>query len=248
MRGADRALTIPVCEGAPLPALLRVPAGRDVVALLVLAHGAGAGMRHAFMADLAGALGEAGVATLRWEFPWMAAGRRMPDRPAVALPAVAAAVARGATIAGELAVPLLAGGKSFGGRMTSEAAAAGLLDAPVAGLVFVGFPLHPARKPGTDRAAHLSRVGLPLLFLQGTRDALADRELLTGVVNQLRVARGGGGSPDPAVDLHMEEGADHGFSVLKRSGRTAGEVHRALASAVAAWARGGPGFSASAGR
>lgn len=193
----------------------------DARALLVLAHGAGAGMRHVFMQSFAEALALRGVATLRYEFPYMAAGRRRPDPPAVAVQAVRDAVAAAADEAPDL--PRFAGGKSFGGRMTSEAAARGALD--VRGLVFVGFPLHPAGRPGIGRAGHLADVPHPMLFLQGTRDALAELELLRSVVSAL----------DTGATLHVEGGADHGFHVLKRSGRTAGEVLASLAETTALW-------------
>jgi hypothetical protein len=199
--------------------LLRPP---DARALLVLAHGAGAGMRHTFMTAFAEALGRWAVATLRYEFPYMAAGRRRPDRPEVAMRAVREAVRSAATEVPEL--PRFAGGKSFGGRMTSHAAAvAPGLD--VQGLVFVGFPLHPAGRPGSERARHLDEVPHPMLFLQGTRDALADLALLRPVLAPLG---------DRAM-LHVEEGADHGFHVLKRSGRTDDEALDSLASTAARW-------------
>jgi predicted alpha/beta-hydrolase family hydrolase len=190
-------------------------------AMLVLAHGAGAGMRHAFMELLAGALGRVGIATWRWEFPYMRDGRRRPDRPSVALPAVRAAVEEARRRWPKL--PLFAGGKSFGGRMTSTAAAEAPL--PVEGLVFFGFPLHPARRPGVERAAHLRNVQHPLLFLQGDRDALAELALLRTVVAEL----------GERAHLHVVEGADHAFRVLKRSGRRDEEIPGELAGAAAAW-------------
>jgi predicted alpha/beta-hydrolase family hydrolase len=188
-------------------------------ALLALAHGAGAGMRHTFMEGIALALAEAGIASWRWEFPYMQEGRRRPDRPSVAVPAVRQAVDRARALAGPL--PLFAGGKSFGGRMTSTAAAEAPL--PVQGLVLVGFPLHPARKPSTERADHLARVAHPLLFLQGDRDALAELGLLRPVAERL------------GARLHVVEGADHGFHVLKRSGRREEEVLEEIAATAAAW-------------
>src|SRR5690606_7271948 len=151
-------------------------------AALALAHGAGAGMRHAFMESLAAALARAGVATLRYQFPYVEAGRRRPDRPPALEATVRAAAAAAARLAPEL--PLVAGGKSMGGRMTSRAQAAEPLPG-VRGLVFYGFPLHPAGRPGTERADHLAAVALPMLFLQGTRDNLADLELLRPVLDRL---------------------------------------------------------------
>jgi predicted alpha/beta-hydrolase family hydrolase len=192
----------------------------DAEQLLVLAPGAGAGMRHAFLEAMAEALAEARVGTLRFEFPYQAAGKRRPDRPPVLIDAVCEAVQAAADVAGDL--PLLAGGKSMGGRMSSQAAAAGRLG-PVRGLVFIGFPLHAAGKPSSSRAAHLAQVAQPMLFLQGTRDALADLTLLTPIVEEL----------GPRAHLHAVDGADHGFHVLKRSGRDDGEVIAELATEIA---------------
>jgi predicted alpha/beta-hydrolase family hydrolase len=199
--------------------LLRPP---DARALLVLAHGAGAGMRHPFMQAIAEALAVEGVATLRYQFPYMDAGGRRPDPPAVAEAAVCVAVGKGRAMAPDL--PLFAGGKSFGGRMTSTAQAHAPLDG-VRGLVFLGFPLHPAGRPGTTRAAHLERVTIPMLFLQGTRDSLAVLDLLRPVCDHLGAR----------ASLHVVDGADHSFNMLKRSGRTNPEVLRELASAISAW-------------
>jgi len=221
-------VTIPNPEGEDLPGILISP--DDSRALLVLAHGAGAGMEHAFMEAMAGQLAAEGVATLRFSFPYMARGSKAPDRQPVLLAAVEAAVAEGARMAGGR--PLFAGGKSMGGRMTSLAAAGGgLEECGLRGLVFFGFPLHPAGRPSTPRGDHLAGVGLPLLFLQGDRDALADLDLLRPVVAEL-------GS---RAVLHVEEGADHGFHVLKRSGRTDAEVLGSVAGTAARWmeARGG---------
>lgn len=202
--------------------LLRRPGGAE--SLLVLGHGAGAGMRHPFMERVAAELATRGVATLRYQFPYMEAGKRRPDRAPVAQAAVRAAVAAGVDAAGGL--PVFAGGKSFGGRMTSQAAADEPL-AGVSGLVFLGFPLHPAGRPGTERAEHLSRVGVPLLFVQGTRDRLAELELLRPVLRDL----------GDRATLHVVDGGDHSFKVLKRSGRSEAEVMAELSDAVASFIR-----------
>jgi predicted alpha/beta-hydrolase family hydrolase len=199
--------------------LLRPP---DARALLVLAHGAGGGMRHPFMQHVAEALAAEGIATLRYQFPYMDAGGRRPDPPAVAEAAVCVAVGKARAMAPDL--PLIAGGKSFGGRMTSSAQAHAPLEG-VRGLVFFGFPLHPAGRPATARAAHLERIMVPMLFLQGTRDALAVLDLMRPVCDHL------GGR----ATLHVVDGADHSFAVLKRSGRTNAEVLRELAATVSAW-------------
>jgi predicted alpha/beta-hydrolase family hydrolase len=207
----------PVALGARAGLLLR-PAG--ATRLFVLAPGAGAGMRHPFLAGVAAALARRRVATLRFEFPYQAAGTRRPDREPVLLDAVGAAVAEAARLAAGL--PLLAGGKSMGGRMASLAAAAGRLDA-AHGLVFLGFPLHPAGRPATARAAHLERVPQRMLFLQGTRDPLADLTLLRPICEKL----------GERARLHVIEGADHGFHVPKRSGRSHAEVIEELAGEIA---------------
>jgi predicted alpha/beta-hydrolase family hydrolase len=201
-------------------ALLRQPPAPH--AALVLAHGAGAGMTHAFMEDLSQALQRESIATLRFQFPFMEAGSKRPDRPAVAQAAVRAAV--DAARARWPGVPLFAGGKSFGARMSSQAQAEAAL-ADVRGLVFVGFPLHPAGQPATRRAEHLARVDVPMLFLQGTRDALADLGLIGQTVATLK----------PKATLHVIEGADHAFHVLVRSGRRESDVIDELAQAVAQW-------------
>jgi hypothetical protein len=182
-------------------------------------------MRHRFMEDLAGRLAAHGVATLRYDFPYMAAGGRRPDRPPKLHATVRAAVAKGAELLP--GAPLFAGGKSMGGRMTSGAAAGEELPG-VRGLVFVGFPLHPAGKPGTTRADHLVEVEVPMLFLQGDRDKLADLVLLRPIVEHL----------EARATLHVVDGADHGFHVLKRSGRTDDEVMEELAERAARWMEG----------
>ena len=190
---------------------------------LVLAHGAGAGMRHHFLETLTDELAGRRVATLRYQFPYSEAGRRRPDPPTVLVHTVERAIAA----ARELTrLPLFAGGKSMGGRMTSTAAADRELPG-LRGLVFFGFPLHPAGKPGTARADHLARVEPPMLFLQGDRDRLADLELLRPVLEPL----------GHRAHLHVVEGADHGFHVLKRSGRTDEDVLAELAATSAVWMR-----------
>jgi predicted alpha/beta-hydrolase family hydrolase len=213
---AERALDL---DGHP--GLLVRPAGARW--LYVLAHGAGAGMRHAFLVEIAEALAGEGVATLRWELPYMAAGRARPDPPAVAHAAVRAVWSAARARLGDL--PMFAGGKSFGGRMTSGAHAEAPLPG-LAGIAFLGFPLHPPDRPGIERAAHLARTApAPLLFVQGTRDELAGLRRLRPVVTRLgRRAR-----------LHVVAHADHGFDVLVRSGRTSTDVIAEIAGAVAAW-------------
>ena len=205
--------------------------------LLVLAHGAGAGMSHPFMEKLAEELASIGVATLRYQFPYMEGRRRVPDKPAVLTATVRAAVRAAAEAAPDLL--LLAGGKSMGGRMTSQAAAEGLLEGAldgVRGLVFFGFPLHPPKQPGTKRADHLAKVTVPMLFLQGTRDELADLELLRPVCAKLGTR----------ATLHIVETADHSFHVLKSSGRSDAEVLRELAETTVSWAEGIEGKQATA--
>lgn len=204
--------------------LLRPAAARG---LLSFGHGAGAGMRHAFMEAAAGALARHGVATLRYQFPYMESGGGPPDRSPRLVATVRAAARTAGRLAAEEGLPLFAGGKSMGGRMTSTAATQEPLPG-VRGIVFFGFPLHPAGRPGTERAKHLAGVGLPMLFLQGTRDRLADLELLRPVLADCR----------PAPTLHAIEDADHGFHVLKRTGRTDEEVIDELAAKVAAWIEG----------
>ncbi len=182
---------------------------------LALAHGAGAGMRHPFMNALSLALVSRGFAVLRYQFPYMEAGKKRTDTPAVAIRTVEAAATELRKRFSKL--PLLAAGKSFGGRMTTTAAAEGLL-LDISGLICFGFPLHPSGKPSIKRAAHLAQVPVPILFLQGTRDGLADLKLLRPVCAKL-----------PGASLQVIEGADHSFGILKRSGRTAQEVMEELA-------------------
>lgn len=194
----------------------------EAKALLVLAHGAGSGMRHPFFERAVEALGERGVATYRYEFAYMEKGSGRPDPPAVAEARVRDAVLDAARVAPGL--PLFAGGKSFGGRMTSQAQAKEPLPG-VHGLVFLGFPLHPPGRPGSTRAEHLSRVRVPMLFLQGTRDDFAGLDLLRPIVKGLGVH----------ATLHVVEGGDHSFKVLKRSGRTDADVLSELADTITAW-------------
>ena len=196
----------------------------DAWAVYVLAHGAGAGMRHRFMEAIAGALAARGVATLRYQFPYLEHGSRRPDPPGVLEATVRAAVAKARELAPNL--PLVAGGKSMGGRMTSNAMARRSIDG-LRGLVFLGFPLHPPKQPGIARGEHLAQVLAPMLFLQGTRDTLADLGLITGVCERLGAR----------AALHVVEGADHSFSVLKRSGRTDSQVLDELADAITDWLR-----------
>jgi predicted alpha/beta-hydrolase family hydrolase len=209
-------------EGAgEVSAILMRPA--EARWLLMLAHGAGAGMTHPFLEKLAGELACVGVATFRYQFPYMEQRRRVPDSPSVAAATVASAVRAASKAAPGL--PLFAGGKSFGGRMSSQAASQQLLGG-VRGLVFFGFPLHPPNKPGTKRAEHLAKVQIPMLFLQGTRDTLADLNLLRPICRDL----------GPLATLHVVETADHSFHVLKSSGKTDGDVVRELAQTTASWA------------
>lgn len=190
-------------------------------ACYVFAHGAGAGMQHAFMTGIAEGLAARDIATLRYQFPYMEQGGKRPDPPRVAHAAVRAAVEKARELCPGVA--LVAGGKSFGGRMTSQAEAAAPLG--VAGLVFLGFPLHAAGEPSSERAAHLSDVRVPMLFVQGTRDALADDALMTELVRMLgRLAT-----------LRKVEDADHSFHVPRRSGRTDEEVRAAFLDEAARW-------------
>jgi predicted alpha/beta-hydrolase family hydrolase len=213
-------ITIDVAGAHSVSGLLAVPDAAR--ALYVMAHGAGAGMSHPFLAGLAADLADLRIATLRFQFPYMEQHSKRPDPPKVAHAAVRAAVAEAARQCPGL--DLFAGGKSFGGRMTSQAQATSPL-AGVRGLAFIGFPLHPAGKPGDERAAHLADVRIPMLFLAGTRDELAQLPLLESVVDRL-------GS---RATLHVVDGADHSFHVPARSGRTDAEVRQALAAAMAGW-------------
>jgi predicted alpha/beta-hydrolase family hydrolase len=213
-------LVIEIGSVGHVSALLTRP--RDARACFIVAHGAGAGMTHPFMEAIASGLAERAVATLRYQFPYMEKGSKRPDPPAVAHAAVRAAVDEAARRCPSL--PLIAGGKSFGARMTSQAQAKAPL-AGVHGLAFLGFPLHPAGKPSIDRAAHLSDVKIPMLFLQGTRDTLTELKLLEPVVKNL----------GKRATLHVAEGGDHSFHVLARSGRKDADVMREICDATAAW-------------
>ena len=215
-------LSLAIDDAQSVSALLRVP--DEAGAGYVFAHGAGAGMEHAFMAAFANGLAGRRIATLRYQFPYMEQGSKRPDAPKLAHAAVRAAVAEAARRLPGL--PLLAGGKACGGRMTSQAQAASPLPG-VCGLVFVGFPLHPAGKPSDERAAHLFDVALPMLFLQGTRDELADLGRLQPVVDRL-------GS---AATLVLLDDADHAFHVRARSGRSDAQTLESMLDAMAGWAR-----------
>lgn len=217
-RSETTSITLP--DGGQISGLLQVPANAE--ACYVLAHGAGAGMAHAFMSAIAQGLADRGIATLRFNFPFMEQGSKRPDSPAVAHSAIRAAVAEAARQLPKL--PLFAGGKSFGGRMTTQAQAAEPLPG-VAGIALIGFPLQPAGKPSTDRAAHLADVKVPMLFLQGTRDALADLDLITQTTASL----------GKLATLHVVEGADHAFHVLVRSGRNDTQVLEELLDRMARW-------------
>jgi uncharacterized protein len=213
-------VTIAVNDAISVSGLLLAPSRAR--ACYVLAHGAGAGMTHPFMAAVATELGERGIATLRYLFPYMEQGGRRPDPPKLAHAAVRAAVAEASRrLPG---VPLIAGGKSFGGRMTSQAQAASPL-AGVLGLAFLGFPLHPAGRPSQERGKHLFDVLIPMLFLQGTRDTLA----MLDQIKPLAQALG-----DRAT-LKLYENADHSFHVPARSGRTDAQVRTDVLDAVASW-------------
>ena len=213
-------LKIDVGTSGTVSALLMRP--REARACFVFAHGAGAGITHPAIETMATGLAERGVATLRYQFPYMERGSKRPDPPGVAHAAVRAAVAEVARRCAGLA--LIAGGKSFGGRMTSQAQAKAPLDG-VEGLAFLGFPLHPAGQPSTDRAAHLADIHIPMLFLRGANDQLAKVDLLKPVVAGL----------GRRATLHLVEGADHSFHVPKRSGRDDKEVMAEVLDAFAAW-------------
>ena len=215
-----KSLTIAVSADREVSALLSAPAKAH--ACYVFGHGAGVGMTHKFMFAAAEGLAERGIAVLRYNFPYRERGEKRPDSPKVAQAAVRAAVAEAARAMP--GVPLFAGGKSYGGRMTSQAQADSPLEG-VRGLVFFGFPLHPAKAPSDERAAHLSDVKIPMLFLQGTRDDLADLALLKPLVAKL----------GKHATLHIVEGGDHSFNVLKSFARTPAEVMTDLLDTTAKW-------------
>lgn len=216
-----RELKLDLGEHGQVSAVLQLPA--SATALLALAHGAGTDMRHTSMQSLADGLAAAGIGTLRYNFPYKEHGRGRPDSPAVTGAVVRAACAAAAEAAPGLA--LFAGGRSFGGRMTSLAASEAPLPG-VRGIVFFAFPLHPAGAPATKRAEHLAQVSMPMLFLQGPRDELATPTLLEPIVSQL-----------PKATLHWVEAADHSFKVLKRSGRTDADVMNEIVETTAAFMR-----------
>ncbi|MDA9431360.1 alpha/beta hydrolase family protein [Bradyrhizobium sp. CCBAU 51627] len=201
-------------------AILTQPA--NARACYVLAHGAGTDMRHVSMAKVAEGLADRGIATLRFNFPYMENKLGRPDRPAVAHAAIRAAVDEAARLCPGMM--LVAGGKSFGGRMTSQAQSKAPLPG-VKGLAFLGFPLHAAKKPSSERAEHLAGIAIPMLFLQGTRDGLADLGHLRPVIDALGAR----------TTLHEVEGGDHSFAVLKKSGRTNEDALAEVLDTLAAW-------------
>ncbi|HEY1386260.1 MAG TPA: alpha/beta family hydrolase [Dongiaceae bacterium] len=214
-------LTLTVDAARQVSALLDAPP--QASACYVFAHGAGAGMTHPAMAAVATELAQRNIATLRYQFPYMEDGSKRPDPPALCHATVRAAVAEAGRLLPKL--PLIAGGRSFGGRMTSQAQAKAPLPG-VRGLAFIGFPLHPAGKPSDERAAHLSDARIPMLFLQGTRDALAELSLLRPVVDRLGTR----------ATLTLLEDADHSFHVPAKTGRKDADVRREMLDALAAWA------------
>jgi predicted alpha/beta-hydrolase family hydrolase len=216
----QQAVRIAVDEARSVSGLLDAAPGAR--ACYLMAHGAGAGMKHPFLAAVAQGLGERSVSTLRYQFPYMEAGSKRPDSPKLAQATVRAAVAEAARLAPEVA--LFAGGKSFGGRMTSQAQAESPLPG-VRGLIFLGFPLHPPGAPSDKRATHLFDVNIPMLFLQGTRDEFASQELLLPLIERL-------GS---RATLKLFDEANHSFHVPARTGRTDAEIKGEMLDALAAW-------------
>jgi uncharacterized protein len=213
-------LTIDLGDGSTVSALLRLPPRASAV--YALAHGAGAGMDHPFLVAVADGLAARGVATLRYQFPFMERGSKRPDPPRLAHATVRAAVAAAAQAAPDLA--LFAGGKSFGGRMSSQAQATAAMPG-VVGLAFLGFPLHPAKQPASERGEHLAAVSCPMLFLQGTRDELADLALMTALCERL----------GPRATLALVDDADHSFHVRARSGRNDAQALAAMLDTMAGW-------------
>jgi hypothetical protein len=213
-------LTIDLGEGSTVSALLRLPPRASAV--YALAHGAGAGMDHPFLIAVADGLAARGIATLRYQFPFMERGSKRPDPPRLAHATVRAAVAAAAQAAPDLA--LFAGGKSFGGRMSSQAQATAAMPG-VVGLAFLGFPLHPAKQPASERGEHLAAVSCPMLFLQGTRDDLADLALMTALCERL----------GPRATLALVDDADHSFHVRARSGRNDAQALAAMLDTMAEW-------------
>ena len=217
---SPRPVTVCIDDGRRVSGLLQAPV--HARACYVLAHGAGAGMAHEFMAAVAEGLAERGIATLRYQFPYMEAGSKRPDAPNIACGAVRAAVAEASRLMPDL--PVIAGGKSFGGRMTSQAQAASPLPR-VRGIAFLGFPLHPAGRPSDERGKHLFEVRIPMLFMQGTRDQLADLALLRPLVERLA----------GRATLMLLADADHSFHVPARSGRKDAGVRAEMLDALAGW-------------
>lgn len=217
---AAKERTLKLADGSTVSALWQKP--KDAKAVLVLAHGAGAGMTHKHMAATADGLAERGIATLRYNFPYMERGSKRPDNPPIAQAATRAAITDAAKLAGDL--PLFAGGRSFGARMTSQAQALDPLP-KVQGLVFFAFPLHPPGKPGTDRADHLSAVKIPMLFLQGTNDEFANLDLLQPTVKSL----------GKRAKLVLAQHADHSFHAPAKSGRKDPEVLAEILDAAHDW-------------
>lgn len=215
-----QSVSIRLDDGQRVSGLLQAPP--DASACCVLAHGAGAGMGHPFMAAIADGLAGRGIAVVRYQFPYMERGGRRPDAPALAQATVRAAVTEAARLVPGCAI--FAGGKSFGGRMTSEAQAASPMPG-VRGLVFLGFPLHPAGRPSAERGRHLLAVNLPMLFLQGTRDALAELTRVQALVEQL----------GPRARLELVPEGDHSFHLPARAGRTDVEARAGILDALTGW-------------
>ena len=220
MRERSQPATIKIDDTHRVSGLLQTPP--EARACYVMAHGAGAGMAHPFMEAMANALAGRGIATLRYQFPYMEQGSKRPDTPKLAQATVRAAVAEASRLVPELA--LFAGGKSFGGRMTSQAQSASPLPG-VRGLVFLGFPLHPAGRPSDERGAHLFAAQIPMLFMQGTRDQLADLRLLQTLVGKLGAR----------ATLKLFQDADHSFHVPARTGRKDAEIMAEMSEVLADW-------------